>query len=240
VDEPGLGSSVSLASAPGLAVLERAAHAALAPRGLEKLPGTTAWLDDHGWWVVVVEFETTPARGTTLVIYADFLWHVRDRPARTVGARVRERGRLLDQDGAELAIRQESAADVAPLAAQMVARAVEELTAWRAAFPTLQSWAGYLDGSAEEGSVWREYDAAVATALAGDDARARLWFDRVFDHPVRPDLFAEPDPDAVAEAQRVAVSLTAQLGEPHVFRATLARRVAAARARLDLPPADLG
>jgi hypothetical protein len=221
-------------------VLDRAAHAALAPLGLVRMPGRMAWLDDHGWWVVVVEFETRPARATALVVFADFLWHVRDRPARTVGARVRERGRLLDQDGEELLIRHEAEADVTPLAEQMVARAVEELTAWREGFPSLRSWAAYLDGSAEEGSVWREYDAAVATALAGDDARARQWFDRVFDHPIRPELFAEPDPDAVAEAQRVAVSLTAQLGEPHVFRATLARRVAAARARLDLPPADLG
>ncbi|MDX6722502.1 MAG: hypothetical protein QOD73_906 [Solirubrobacteraceae bacterium] len=229
-----------MASRPGQTVLDRAAHAALAPLGLVRMPGRMAWLDDHGWWVVVVEFETTPARTTTLVVFADFLWHVRDRPARTVGARVRERGRLLDQDGEELSIHQEAEADVTPLAERMVARAVEELTAWREGFPSLRSWAAYLDGSAEEGSVWREYDAAVATALAGDDARARRWFDRVFDHPIRPELFAEPDPDAVAEAQRVAVSLTAQLGEPHVFRATLARRVAAARARLDLPPADLG
>jgi hypothetical protein len=228
-----------LALAPGQTLLERTAHAALAPLGLVRLPGRPAWLDDHGWWVVVVEFDTTPARGTTLVVFADFLWHVRDRPARTVGARVRERGRLLDQDGAELSMR-DSATDVAALAAKMAGRAVEELTAWREGFPTLRSWAAYLDGSAEEGSVWREYDAAVATALAGDDARARQWFDRVFDHPVRPELFAEPDPDAVAEAQRVAVSLTAQLGEPHVFRATLAGWVAAARARLELPPADLG
>jgi hypothetical protein len=229
-----------LASAPGLTVVERAARAALVPLGLVQIPGRMAWLDDHGWWVVVVEFETTPGRGTTLVVFADFLWHVRDRPARTVGARVCERGRLLDQDGEMLSIRHEASVDVTPLAHAMAARAVEELTAWREGFPTLRSWAAYLDGSAEEGSVWREYDAAVATALAGDDARARQWFDRVFDHPVRPELFSEPDPDAVAEAQRVAVSLTAQLGEPHIFRATLARRVAAARARLELPPADLG
>jgi hypothetical protein len=230
---------MALAFSTGQTVLEHAAHAALAPLGLARVPGRMAWLDDHGWWVVVVEFETTPVRGTTLVMSADFLWHARDRPGRSVTARVRERGRLLDQDGAELSLREERGVDVAPVVRAMVARAVAELHSWREAFPTLRSWAAYLDGSADEGSVWREYDAAVATALAGDDARARQWFDRVFDHPVRPELFAEPDPDAVAEAQRVAVSLTAQLGQPHVFRATLARRVAATRARLDLPPADL-
>jgi hypothetical protein len=230
---------VVLASAPALTLLDRTARAALAPLGLVQLDGTTTWLDDHGWWVVAIDFETTGARGTRLVLYADFLWHVRDRPARTVAARVRERGRLLDQDGPELACGYETDAQFGRFASQLAARAVIELRAWREGFPTMRSWAAYLDASAEEGSVWREYDAAVAAALAGDDRRARSWFDRVFDHPVRPELFPEPDPDAVVEAQRVAVGLSSHLGEPRAFRATVAGRAAAARARLHLPPRDL-
>jgi hypothetical protein len=219
--------------------LDDAARAALAPLGLVQLGETTTWLDDHGWWVVGVDFERTRARGTRLVVFADFLWHVRDRPARTVVARVRERGRLLDQDGRELACADEADGPSAAAVARLADRAVVELTAWRAGFPTLRSWAAYLDRSAEEGTVWREYDAAVAAALAGDRRCARRWFGRVFDHPVRPELFPEPDPDAVDDAQRVAVALTAQLDEPHAFRATLAARAAAARARLALPPRDL-
>jgi hypothetical protein len=228
-----------VSSLAGRRLLDDAARAALAPLGVVRLAGTTTWLDDHGWWVVGVDFETARARGTRLVLFADFLWHVRDRPARTVGARVRERGRLLDQDGPELACVHESDAQYAAATARLAARAVVELGAWRAGFPTLRSWAAYLDRAAEEGTVWGEYDAAVAAALAGDDERARRWFDRVFDHPVRPELFPEPDPDAVFEAQRVAVGLTARLDEPRVFRATVAARAAATRARLGLPPRDL-
>jgi hypothetical protein len=228
-----------VSSLAGRRLLDDAARAALAPLGLVALADTTTWLDDHGWWVLGVDFETSPARGTRLVVFADFLWHVRDRPARTVGARVRERGRLLDQDGPELVCADEPGARDAAAPARLAARAVVELTAWRAGFPALRHWAAYLDRAAEEGTVWREYDAAVAAALAGDDERARRWFDRVFDHPVRPELFPEPDPDAVFEAQRVAVGLTARLDEPGAFRATVAARAAATRARLGLPPRDL-
>jgi hypothetical protein len=216
-------------------LLHAAARATLQPLGLARIDETT-WLDDHGWWVVAADFETLGARGTRLVVFADFLWHPRERPARTVAVRVRQRGRLLDQDGPELACPYESDAQFAPLAAQLADRAAVEVHAWREGFPSLRSWASYLDGAAEDGGLWREYDAAVATALAGDRDRARHWFDRVFDHPVRPELYPDPDQDDVVDVQRLATALTARLDDPEAFRDAVAERVAATRARLELPP----
>jgi hypothetical protein len=219
-------------------LLDAAARATLEPLGLARLDAST-WVDDHGWWVVAADFETLGARGTRLVLYADFLWHLRERPARTVAARVRERGRLLDQDGPELACGYESDTQFAPLAAGLADRAATELHAWREAFPTLRSWAAYLDGAADDGGLWREYDAAVASALTGDPARARHWFDRVFDHPVRPALYPDPDQDDVVQAQSLASGLAAVLDDAPAFRAAVGRRVVATRARLELPPAEL-
>jgi hypothetical protein len=219
-------------------LLDAAARATLQPLGLARLDGST-WLDDHGWWVVAADFETIGARGTRLVVYADFLWHLRERPARTVVARVRERGRLLDQDGDELQCGYETDAQFAPLAAELADRAATELHAWREGFPSLRSWAAYLDGAAEDGGLWREYDAAVASGLAGDAARARHWFDRVFDHPVRAALYPDPDQDDVVQAQRLATGLTAALDDGAAFRAAVGERVAATRAHLELPPLEL-
>ena len=219
-------------------LLDAAARATLQPLGLERLDGTT-WLDDHGWWVLAADFETLGARGTRLVVYADFLWHLRERPARTIAARVRERGRLLDQDGAELACGYESDAQFAPLAAGLADRAATELHSWREGFPSIRAWAAYLDGAAEDGGLWREYDAAVAIGLTGDADRAQRWFDRVFDHPVRPPLYPDPDQDDVVQAQRQASGLMAALGDPEAFRVGVAERVAATRARLELPPVEL-
>jgi hypothetical protein len=216
-------------------LLHAAARATLEPLGLARIDETT-WVDDHGWWVVAAEFETLGARGTRLVLFADFLWHPRERPARTVSVRVRRRGRLLDQDGPELACPYESDAQFAPLAAQLADRAAVEVHAWREGFPSLRSWAAYLDGAAEDGGgLWREYDAAVATALAGEHARARHWFERVFDHPVRPELYPDPDQDDVVGVQRLAAALSATLDDPAAFRAAVGERVGATRARLDLP-----
>src|SRR3954463_12598285 len=219
-------------------LLDAAARATLAPLGLARLDAST-WLDDHGWWVVAADFETLGARGTRLVVYADFLWHLRERPARTIAARVRERGRLLDQDGAELACGYESDAQFAPLAAGLADRAATELHAWREGFPTLRAWASYLDGAADDGGLWREYDAAVAAGLAGDADGARRWFDRVFDHPVRPALYPDPDQDDVVQAQKLASGLTAALGDSAAFRAAVAGRVSVTRARLALPAVEL-
>ena len=219
-------------------LLDAAARATLGPLGLARLDAST-WLDDHGWWVVAADFETLGARGTRLVLYADFLWHLRVRPERTVAARVRERGRLLDQDGPELACGYESDAQFAPLAAGLADRAATELHAWREGFPTLRSWAAYLDSAAEDGGLWREYDAAVATGLTGDEHRSRHWFGRVFDHPVGAALYPDPDQDDVVQAQRLASGLTGVLDDAAAFRAAVAERVAATRSRLALPAVEL-
>jgi len=220
-------------------LLDAAARATLRPLGLARLDGTT-WVDDHGWWLLAADFETLGARGTRLVVYADFLWHLRERPERTISARVRERGRLLDQDGAELVCGYESDAQFAPLAARLADRAATELHAWREGFPTMRAWAAYLDSAAEEGGLWREYDAAVAIGLTGDADGAQRWFDRVFDHPAGAPLYPDPDQDDVVQAQREASGLMAALGEPEAFKAAVGARVDATRARLDLPPLDLG
>jgi hypothetical protein len=226
-----------VSSAARLRAVDAAARPTLEPLGLVRLDAGT-WLDDHDWWVVVADFETLGARGTKLVLYADFLWHLRDRPARSVAARVRERGRLLDQDGPELACPAQLDDDeLTASIGRLAERAATEVHAWREAFPTLRSWSAYLDGAAADGGgLWREYDAAVCAALAGEDERARRWFDRVFDHPVRPEMYPDPDADFVVQAQRIASALTARLDEPGAFRSAVAEQVDATRQRLRLAP----
>src|SRR3954464_754501 len=133
-----------------------AARATLEPLGLARIDETT-WVDDHGWWLVAADFETLRARGTRLRPFPALLWHPRERPARTVSVRVRRRGRLLDQDGPELACPYESDAHFAPLGGPLAARAGVGVLAGREGFPILRSWAAYLDGAAEAGGgLWRE------------------------------------------------------------------------------------
>jgi hypothetical protein len=227
-------------SASALRLLDSAAAGALEPLGLIRVDESGTWVDDHGWWVLGVDFETVGRdRGTRLVVFADFLWHGRDRLVRSVAARVRERGRLLDQDGCELECGLDSDVEVRDGAARLAARAATELRSWREGFPTLRSWAAYLDGSAEEGGLWREYDAGVAAGLAGDGGRARHWFASVLDRPIRPLLYPDHDQDSIVEAQRSARVLTERLHRPDDFRATVGERAATMRGRLGLPAREL-
>jgi hypothetical protein len=184
--------------------------------------------------VVAVDFETA-ADTVALVAYADFLWHPRHRPQRSVSARVRERGRLLDQDGAPLTAGRRRTADLRRLAT----RAAAEVVAFREGFRTLAAWAAYLDRSADEGGLWRQADAAVATALTGDGERSRHWFDRVLDRPVRPELYPDPDADDVPQAQRWAIGLLAHLADPAAFGAAAAELASGTRARLGLASIEL-
>src|SRR3954453_13217315 len=110
-------------------LLHAAARATLGPLGLARIDETT-WVDDHGWWVVAADFETLGARGTRLVLFADFLWHPRERPARTVSLRVRRRGRSLDRDSPELSCPYESDAQLAPLAAALAGGAAGDVVSW--------------------------------------------------------------------------------------------------------------
>jgi hypothetical protein len=227
-------------SASALRLLNSAAAGALEPLGLIRVDESGTWVDDHGWWVLGVDFETVGRdRGTRLVVFADFLWHGRDRLVRSVAVRVRERGRLLDQDGCELECGLDSDAAARDGAAGLAARAATELRSWREGFPTLRSWAAYLDGSAEEGGLWREYDAGVSAGLAGDDERARRWFQSVLDRPIRPLLYPDHDQDSIVEAQRSARGLNDRLDRPDAFRATVAGHAARMRARLGLPVREL-
>ena len=228
-----------MVSAATLRLLDSAAAAALEPLGLVRLHGSSTWVDDHGWWVLGVDFETLGAdRGTRLVLFADFLWHERGHLVRSVSARVRERGRLLDQDGREIECAERAEPEVRDVAGRLADRAVTELTSWREGFPTLRAWAAYLDASAEEGGLWREFDAAVAAALEGDPERARRWFGSVLDRPIRPLLYPDHDADSIVQAQRAARRLTAELDTPAVFHATLCERAAAMRARVGLAPRE--
>jgi hypothetical protein len=224
-----------------LRLLERHAAAALEPLGLVRVPRSSTWVDDHGWWVVAVDFENVGReRGTRLVVFADFLWHDRVHLVRSVSARVRQRGRLLDQDGREIECAEDGRDDVDALAAGLAGRAAVELASWREGFPSLRSWAAYLDRSAEEGGLWREYDAGVAAGLAGEPGRARHWFASVLDRPIRPLLYPDHDQDSIVQAQRSARDLTERLDDPVAFRAVVAQRAGATRTRLALPARELG
>lgn len=201
-------------------LVTQAAREHLQPLGLQQRGGSRLWLDDHGWWVVVVAFES-PAheQGAGLSVFADFLWHGSDYVAFAVGGRVGEQGSPFDQDDRrELVCRLDAdEAGFERCMATLAGRAAEEVAAWRERFPSLERWAEYLDQTAGR-DEWRRYDAAVAAALTGDAKNARKWFRRA------------------ARTLPEARQMRDLLGDPTAFEAEAAQRARAMREHLGLRP----
>jgi hypothetical protein len=60
-------------------VLGAAARDALGPLGLTQKGRSRTWLDDHGWYVVVVEFQPSAwSKGSYLNVAAMWLWKPKD------------------------------------------------------------------------------------------------------------------------------------------------------------------
>src|SRR5262245_33959960 len=70
-------------------LIRRSAQRALAPLCVQQRGRSRTWLDDHGWWLIVVEFQPSSwARGAYLNVGAMWLWQRIDHLAFEFGNRV--------------------------------------------------------------------------------------------------------------------------------------------------------
>jgi hypothetical protein len=218
-----------VAQSPATKLINRAARERLKPLGLKQKGQSRLWLDDHGWWVLGVDFESFAyAQGSRLVVFADFMWHRRDHIAYAVGGRVGRKGTALDPDPRELRCRfEDDEAEFERCAAMLAERAAAEVATWRSEFPTLRAWADYLDRAAGT-DFWRQYDAAMAARLTGDSDAARRWFARVLED--------DDDRDWAVEARHEAQALRELVGDTDAFTARAAEHARLMRGHLGLQP----
>src|SRR5215469_14337393 len=79
--------------------IAEAARQALAPLGVTRKGRSRTWLDDHGWWLGIVEFQPSNwGAGTYLNVGLMFLWQPADYFAFEVGYRVDSFSRADDAD----------------------------------------------------------------------------------------------------------------------------------------------
>jgi hypothetical protein len=165
---------VSVSSAPSR-LLNAAAREVLRPIGLIQRGKSRTWIDDHGCWLIVVNFESSAfSKGSYLAVSADFLWHDRDWLAYAVG------GRLREPPGLEMWVDFISEEQFAPEARRLAMRAADEVSPYRSRFPTLREWADEL-GRTAQGHFWREFDAGAAYVLLGQTDEAHRWPERVYE-----------------------------------------------------------
>ncbi|MET8716472.1 hypothetical protein ABZV52_25285 [Streptomyces sp. NPDC004735] len=206
---------------PVLRIITSAARDSLKPLGLAQRGRSRLWIDDHGWWLGVVEFTPPRMAGSGLYVGAMWLWHDVDHLAFHVDAiRV----------GSEL-FRTE--AQFTPLALELSRQAAANVTALREKFPALPDVARYLTSKpVRGGSLWDSFDSGIAAALVSDPDTARDRFERV----LREDA---PAPWMV-DAQEKARELHAIAADRDAVTAWVTRAVVSCRSKLGLEACAVG
>jgi hypothetical protein len=162
--------SVVAAPAPHSKLLTQAAREVLQPMGLIQKGRSRTWLDDHGWWLCVVEFQPSGfTKGSYLNVGAMWLWRRRDDIYYAVGYRVEEAPFVKFQ----------SEQQFEPVAKRFAELAALEVSKYRAMFPDLLHAARFLER--EGGGVSPEqdaFDAGIAWGLLGERGKAEKAFER--------------------------------------------------------------
>jgi hypothetical protein len=210
-----------MAQSAATKLINRAARKRLKPLGLNQKGQSRLWLDDHGWWVLGVDFESFAySQGSRLVVFADFMWNGRDHIAHAVG------GRVGSKDGRELRCKYDDDQSFEGCAAMLAERAETEITAMRSEFPSLEAWADHLDRTAGD-DFWPQFDAGMAAGLTGDEDGARRWLARV--------VQTDDDRDWAVAARRDAEALGALAGDMGAFTESAKERARTMRGHLGLP-----
>lgn len=203
-------------------LLTAAARDILRPAGLRQKGRSRVWLDDHAWWVGVVEFQPSAwSRGSYLNVGAMWLWHPAPHHIRfDVGHRVDKAG----------FIEYESDEQFAPLARRFAEMALERVNELRRRLPDLAAATDHLLGEAC-GSNWPTFDAGVALALSDRRDDATKMFTRITATGDDPDWWLQ----AVDRAERYAGLLSSESGTRELKR-EISDAVRAFRRALKLEP----
>lgn len=159
-------------------ILAAAARQALEPLGLKRKGASRIWIDDHGWWVIQVEFQpSASSKGSYLNVGVSWLLYEKGHLTFDVGYRI---------DTPFIAF--ESEGQFASTVGELTKRADQEVIKLRRQFSSLQMAASYYHQDKDLSDPWEAYSAAVIFGLAGKVAESRTLFhqiaqgDRVYDY----------------------------------------------------------
>jgi hypothetical protein len=214
--------------------LDASAREVLKPMGVVQKGRSRLWIDDHGWWLVNVNFQPSGfSKGSYLNVGVQWLWQMFAAHAFMVGNRV------------ETFVSYESAEQFKPEADRLATRAAQSVQRFRELFPSVEAVSTYYIEQARGGlgplrrrsasAVLEQlppadrYHGAVALGLVGDAEQAASWFES----------FSSIDDDRpwVATQKDEARRLTSLLADPPRFQAAVIATVVATRLALHLPEA---
>lgn len=205
-------------TSPASRLVAAAAKARLRPLGLRQHGRSRLWLDDHGWWLGLVEFPSPQwSQGSGLHVGAMWLWQDSDHFTFNVSERVgaTEHYRNDEQFSRE--------------AEHLASRAGSKVQELRSRFADLEAVANHLIAQPVRlGWFWESWHAGVAAALMGDVPVAQNRFAAA--------LKGEPVAPWMDDAQRSVRELLQIVQDGNAVQSWALERIAACRQSLGLPP----
>jgi hypothetical protein len=147
-------------------IIARAARNFLKPHGYCQKGRSRTWIQDHGFWTIVVEFQPDRSKGSYLNVGVCWLWVEKDYFSFDYGDRV---------PGVHFGF--EGCGQFIPKAEALACRAVEESAMVAQKFLSLAAIADIL--SKEAVADWSYFHAAMACGLAGRRTDAERFFNAV-------------------------------------------------------------
>jgi hypothetical protein len=195
-------------------IINRFAREAFQHLGIVQKGRSRTWLDDHGWWLINVEFQPSSCdRGTYLNVGAMWLWYSKDYFSFDVDYRAK--GFVKYQNDMQFQV-----------AMQPVIRlAVQRVRKYRSDFSSIGKVASYYKRKRRK-NFWDLYNAGLAFGLAGDGSNASRLLSQL--------ISIEDGRAWVKTAQTVARRFLAVSHSKDLFRAEATAEVQRARRLLKL------
>ena len=229
------GIITSMQADPTNSLLNAGAREVLRPMGLVRKGRSRTWWDDHGWWLVTVEFQPSGfAKGSYLNVGVSWLWVAEPQSSVSydMGHRVPGPGGTFESEDQWGAV-----------VGELVRRAAEEVVRYRQLVPDLDAAARECvrlerervelmrsNHGRQATASWTTWHAAVASGLAGDVGSAMRYFDAVAQSPAEPEYWLPVRARAAAWADLVR-------GDHGAFMEVVRRHTEQQRQALKLPAA---
>jgi hypothetical protein len=217
------GSRPASSGAPDVSkVIAEVAKQVLAPLGVRRKGRSRTWLDDHGWWLGIVEFQPSNwGAGSYLNVGLMFLWQPIDHLIFEVGYRVDDFSPADDADSFQQAIQAKAG------------KAKEELTSLRKRFASLGDVTRHYKSVGTKLSMSDQAHLGTAWGLLGDMERCRNALDQAL--VLREQQFSGP-----WRASAWMLDARQAAAEERTFRAWILSTLNATRSALKLPePVEL-
>jgi hypothetical protein len=183
------------------------------PMGIYQIGRSRIWIDDHGWWLGLVEFQpSSHSKGAYLNVSVMWLWSETDHFVFDVHARVHQHVEYLNDE------------QFAPEADNLARLAKVQLTKYREEFPDVAHAAAYLVAN---NSVSDLLNAGMAYGLIGRREDGLPFLNR---------YIAYDDDREWAVRQRNEVQALVDLRDGDSLKTAIEQRIDSSRESLGLPP----